>query len=164
LMQFHNTLPGIIGFLWLFFTGFNLLEATLPSLISKTAPGDLRGTAMGAYSTCQFLGAGIGGALGGWCYGEFGATGVFTSCAALALSWLLISLSMKPPRYWANLLISLESLNENEAGKFVAELLKIIGVEEVTLHNDEAVAYLKVDNQQLDRNQLQVLITQYLNT
>lgn len=163
LMQFHNTLPGIIGFLWLFFTGFNLLEATLPSLISKTAPGDLRGTAMGIYSTCQFLGAGIGGGVGGWCYGEFGAAGVFLLCAAAALSWFLMSLSMKTPRYWANLLISLESLGEQDANEFVAGMLKIIGVEEVTLRYDEAVAYLKVDNQQLDKDQLQNLITQYLN-
>jgi predicted MFS family arabinose efflux permease len=66
LMQFSHNLIGIIGFLWLFFTGFNLLEATLPSLISKTAPGDLRGTAMGIYSTSQFLGAGLGGGIGGW--------------------------------------------------------------------------------------------------
>jgi predicted MFS family arabinose efflux permease len=164
LMQFHTTLPGIIGFLWLFFTGFNLLEATLPSLISKTAPGDLRGTAMGVYSTSQFLGAGIGGGVGGWCYGEFGAAGVFLLCAAAASSWLLMSLSMKPPRYWANLLISLENLSEQDAREFVADMLKIIGVEEVTLRYDEAVAYLKVDNQQLDRDQLQHLITQYLNT
>lgn len=163
LMQFHNTLPGIIGFLWLFFTGFNLLEATLPSLISKTAPGDLRGTAMGVYSTCQFLGAGIGGGVGGWCYGEFGAAGVFLLCAAAALSWLLMSLSMKPPRYWANLLISLENLSEQDANDFVAGMLKIIGVEEVTLRYDEAVAYLKVDNQRLDKDQLQYLIIQYLN-
>jgi len=148
----------------LFFTGFNLLEATLPSLISKTAPGDSRGTAMGFYSTCQFLGAGIGGGVGGWCYGEFGAAGVFIFCAAAASSWLLLSISMKPPRYWANLLISLEKLNEQEANDFVAEMLKIIGVEEITLHYDEAVAYLKVDNQQLDRDRLQGLITQYLNT
>ena len=164
LMQFHTTLPGIIGFLWLFFTGFNLLEATLPSLISKTAPGDLRGTAMGAYSTCQFLGAGIGGGVGGWCYGAYGAAGVFIFCAAAAASWLLLSLSMKPPRYWANLLISLEKLSEQEANDFVVELLKINGVEEVTLHNDEAVAYLKVDNQLLNKEQLQGLITQHLNT
>ena len=164
LMQFHNTLPGIIGFLWLFFTGFNLLEATLPSLISKTAPGDLRGTAMGVYSTSQFLGAGIGGGVGGWCYGEFGASGVFIFCAAAASSWFLLSLSMKSPRYWANLLISLENIDENKANAFVADMLKIIGVEEVTLHNDEAVAYLKVDNQQLDKGRLQGLIAQYLNT
>jgi predicted MFS family arabinose efflux permease len=162
LMQF-NSLPAIIGFLWLFFCGFNLLEATLPSLISKTAPADLRGTAMGAYSTCQFLGAGIGGAAGGWCYGEFGASAVFLFCAAAAGSWLLLSFSMKPPRYWANLLISLEKLTEQEANEFMAEMVKIIGVEEVTLHYEEAVAYLKVDNQKLDRDNLQYLISSYTN-
>lgn len=162
LMQFNTVLPGIIGFLWLFFTGFNLLEATLPSLISKTAPGDLRGTAMGVYSTCQFLGAGIGGGVGGWCYGAFGAAGVFLFCAAAATSWLLLSFSMKPPRYWANLLISLEKLDEQQANDFVAAMLKINGVEEITLHYEEAVAYLKVDNKQLDRDHLQSLITQYV--
>ena len=164
LMQFHSSLVGIIGFLWLFFTGFNLLEATLPSLISKTAPGDLRGTAMGVYSTCQFLGAGIGGGIGGWCYGAYGAGGVFVFCAAIAASWLLLSFSMTPPRYWANLLISLEQLNAQEADAFAAEILTLNGVEEVTLHSDEAVAYLKVDNQALNKDQLQAVITQYLNT
>jgi len=163
LMQFNATLSGIIAFLWLFFTGFNLLEATLPSLISKTAPADLRGTAMGVYSTSQFLGAGIGGGVGGWCYGAYGAAGVFLFCALAATTWLILSLSMKPPRYWANLLISLEKISEQKANDFVAEMLKIKGVEEITLHYDEGVAYLKVDNQQLNRDQLQRLITEYVN-
>jgi MFS family permease len=164
LMQFNATLSGIIAFLWLFFTGFNLLEATLPSLISKTAPADLRGTAMGVYSTSQFLGAGIGGGVGGWCYGAYGAAGVFLFCALAATTWLILSLSMKPPRYWANLLISLEKISEQKANDFVAEMLKIKGVEEITLHYDEGVAYLKVDNQLLNRDQLQSLITEYVNT
>ena len=163
LMQLHGSLMAIIGLLWLFFCGFNLLEATLPSLISKTAPGDLRGTAMGIYSTSQFLGAGLGGAAGGWCYGQFGAASVFLFCAAAAASWLLLSLSMKPPRYWANLFISLEQLSEQEANDFAALVLKIGGVEDITLHYEEAVAYLKVDNQQLDKDQLQQLITRFVN-
>jgi predicted MFS family arabinose efflux permease len=163
LMQFNASLFGIIGFLCLFFSGFNLLEATLPSLISKTAPGDLRGTAMGIYSTCQFLGAGIGGSLGGWCYGEYGAQGVFLFCALAALSWLLLSFSMTPPRYWANLLISLQSVTEQRAAEFTSAMLKLKGVEDVTLHYEEGVAYLKVDNQQLDRQELQLLITKYIH-
>jgi predicted MFS family arabinose efflux permease len=161
LMQFNSSLIGIIGFLCLFFSGFNLLEATLPSLISKTAPGDMRGTAMGIYSTCQFLGAGIGGSLGGWCYGQYGANGVFLMCALAAFTWLLLSLGMKPPRYWANLLISLESVSEQQADEFTAEMLKLSGVEDVALHYEESVAYLKVDNQQLDRQKLQGLINKF---
>ncbi len=161
LMFSHGTLAGIIAFLGVFFCSFNLLEATLPSLVSKTAPADLRGTAMGIYSTSQFLGAGLGGAVGGWCYGQFGASAVFLLCAAAAFTWLIASLSMKPPRYWVNLLISLENLGQNAATELAAEMLKISGIEEVTMHMEEAVAYLKVDNQKLDRNQLQQLISQF---
>jgi len=163
LMLFHNTLPGIIVSLGVFFCGFNLLEATLPSLVSKTAPADLRGTAMGIYSTSQFLGAGLGGAVGGWCYGKFGAEAVFLLCAGAALTWLIISISMKPPRYWANLLISIENFNTQAANDLATQMLNLNGIEEVTLHMEEAVAYLKVDNQKLDRNQLQKLITQFSN-
>ena len=161
LMLSHGTLVGIIAFLGVFFCSFNLLEATLPSLVSKTAPADLRGTAMGIYSTAQFLGAGLGGAVGGWCFGRFGAGAVFLLCAVAALTWLIASLSMKPPRYWANLLISLESLNAKAANDLAAEMLNINGIEDVTLHMEEAVVYLKVDNQKLDRNQLQKLITKF---
>jgi predicted MFS family arabinose efflux permease len=161
LMQFNTSLFGVLGFLCLFFCGFNLLEATLPSLISKTAPGDMRGTAMGIYSTSQFLGAGIGGSLGGWCYGEYGAPTVFLLCALAAFSWLLLSLSMKPPRYWSNLLISLQTATGLQADEFASEMLKLPGVEDVTLHYQEGVAYLKVDNQQLNRQELQSVIAKY---
>lgn len=161
LMQFNSTLIGVIGFLWLFFTGFNLLEATLPSLISKTAPGDLRGTAMGIYSTFQFLGAGIGGSLGGWCYGHYGPQAVFLFCALLAFTWLLLSFNMAPPKHWTNLLISLQAIGSQKIEEFATALVKIAGVEDVILHDLEGVAYLKVDNQQLDRPALQQLINQY---
>ena len=161
LMQFNTSLIGVLGFLCLFFCGFNLLEATLPSLISKTAPGDMRGTAMGIYSTSQFLGAGIGGSLGGWCYGEYGAPAVFLVCALAAFSWLLLSFTMKPPRYWSNLLISLQAATGLQADEFAAEMLKLPGVEDVTLHYQEGVAYLKVDNQQLNKQELQAVIAKY---
>jgi predicted MFS family arabinose efflux permease len=159
----HQDLVGIIGFLGLFFCGFNLLEATLPSLVSKTAPADLKGTAMGAYSSSQFMGLFLGGVVGGWFNGKFGVTAVFLFCAAAAFSWLVIALWMKPPRYVANLLIALERLSEQEARDFIAEMLKINGVEEATLHYEDALVYLKVDNQQLNKEQLQSLITHYVN-
>jgi hypothetical protein len=107
------------------------------------------------------LGAGIGGAAGGWCYGQFGASAVFLMCALMALSWLLLSLSMKQPRYWANLLISLSNLTEQQSDAFAIELLKITGIEEVTLRYEDAVAYLKVDNKILDSELLQSLITKH---
>ncbi|MCX7066310.1 MAG: MFS transporter [Methylococcales bacterium] len=161
LSQFHDNLIGIVGFLAVFFCGFNLLESTLPSLISKTAPADLKGTAMGAYSSSQFMGLFLGGVIGGWFNGQFGVTAVFLFCAAAAFSWFLVSLSMNPPRYLANMLISLENLNQQTSDSFVSQLLTVIGVVEVTVHIEEAVAYLKVDSQQLNKDQLQQLLGQY---
>lgn len=164
LSEFHDSLISIIGFLGVFFCGFNLLEATLPSLISKTAPADLKGTAMGAYSSSQFMGLFLGGVIGGWFNGRYGVTAVFLFCAAAAFSWFLVSLTMNPPRYLANMLISLEHLNEQVSNAFVNQLLAITGVVEVTVHHEEEVAYLKVDSQRLDKDQLQRLIDHYANT
>jgi len=161
LSQFHDNLIGIVGFLAVFFCGFNLLESTLPSLISKTAPADLKGTAMGAYSSSQFMGLFLGGVIGGWFNGQFGVTAVFLFCAAAAFSWFLVSLTMNPPRYLANMLISLENLNQQTSDSFVNQLLAVVGVVEVTVHIEEAVAYLKVDSQQLNKDQLQQLLSQY---
>jgi MFS family permease len=71
-----------------FFSAFNLLEAALPSLVSRLAPAHLRGAAMGAYSTSQFFGAFVGGAIGGIALGHLGLPGVFFCAAALTLVWL----------------------------------------------------------------------------
>lgn len=76
----------------LFFSAFNLLEATLPSLVSRLAPDHMRGAAMGAYATCQFGGAGLGGVLGGVGLQQFGLSGLFVGAAAVALLWLLLLL------------------------------------------------------------------------
>jgi MFS family permease len=157
----HGQLVGLIACLWVFFCGFNLLEATLPSLISKTAPGDLKGTAMGIYSSAQFIGAFIGGACGGWLYGEYGATAVFIFSAGIAASWALIALFMSPPRYLANLLLSLESIAPERGEEFSRLLLAITGIEEVRLHFEETTAYLKVDNQKLDKNQLNLFLKEW---
>ncbi len=164
LSALHQNLFEIIGFLFVFFCGFNLLEATLPSLISKTAPADLKGTAMGAYSSCQFMGLFMGGLVGGWFNGRFGVDAVFLFCAGTAFSWFLISLQMTPPRYVANLLISLEKISEQQANELITKMLELNGVEETTLHYEEALVYLKVDNQKLDKIQLQGLITEYINS
>lgn len=71
-----------------FFSAFNLLEAALPSLVSRLAPPAMRGAAMGAYSTSQFIGAFVGGAVGGIALGRLGMTGVFVCAAVLTLIWL----------------------------------------------------------------------------
>ncbi len=79
--------------MWLFFVGFNYLEATLPSQVSKTVFPGGKGTALGIYSTCQFLGTFAGGAGGGWVMQHFGQVYLVGLCAALAALWLLIMLA-----------------------------------------------------------------------
>jgi predicted MFS family arabinose efflux permease len=75
-----------------FFSAFNLLEAALPSLVSRLAPAALRGAAMGAYATAQFFGAFVGGAVGGIALGHLGPHGVFAAAAAMTLVWLPLTL------------------------------------------------------------------------
>ena len=78
--------------MWLFFVGFNYLEATLPSLVSKMVFAGGKGTALGIYSTCQFLGAFAGGALGGWLLKSGGASLLLGCCLVLSALWLVVFL------------------------------------------------------------------------
>ncbi len=82
--------------LTVFFAAFNVLEASLPSLISKAAPPGGKGTAMGLYSSLQFFGIFAGGALGGWANQHAGSNGVFAVTAALALVWLAAATIRRP--------------------------------------------------------------------
>jgi len=86
---------GLAFFMLLFFIAFNVLEATLPSLVSKTAPAEAKGTAMGVYSTSQFSGAFFGGLVGGWIHAEFGLSAVFLMGVLACLCWLLIASGMQ---------------------------------------------------------------------
>lgn len=86
-------LPAMIYLgMWLFFIGFNYLEATLPSLVSKAVFQGGKGTALGIFSTCQFFGAFAGGALGGWLVKAGGNTALVLTCLGLAVTWLLVFL------------------------------------------------------------------------
>jgi MFS family permease len=85
--------------LWLFFVGFNYLEATLPSLLSKAVASGSKGTAMGVYSTCQFMGAFAGGAGGGWLLEHLGVEVLSAVCLMLCAAWWLVVL--RAPRAFA---------------------------------------------------------------
>jgi len=158
LMLVKDSLFAIGALLYVFFTGFNLLEATLPSMVSKIAPPDLKGTAMGIYSTAQFLGAFAGGISGGWIYGAFGLHDVFLFCALIAVLWALIAVGMAPPRHLSSLLIRIGELAEDEAYFLSQQLLQVSGVAEAVVLAQDGVAYLKVDKDKLDRNELEKLL------
>ncbi|HVE44530.1 MAG TPA: MFS transporter [Gammaproteobacteria bacterium] len=95
----HTNLSVCIIGTCLFFTAFSLLEAFLPSLVSRTAPKNLKGSALGIYSCSQFSGIFVGGVLGGWLYGRFSYTGVYLLCIIFTLAWLKIALRMQFPQH-----------------------------------------------------------------
>jgi predicted MFS family arabinose efflux permease len=87
----------LLAAITIFFAGFNIMEACLPSLITKTAPSEAKGTATGVYSSSQFLGIFIGGAAGGWMHQNAGNAGVFLLSSSLALLWLAAAATMARP-------------------------------------------------------------------
>ncbi|WP_321350198.1 MFS transporter [Halopseudomonas oceani] len=149
----EHSLPWLVTCIILFFVGFNLLEATLPSLLSKIAPAGGKGTAMGVYSTSQFAGAALGGMFGGWLFAHFGLGGVFVGCGLLALSWLAIGVTMREPPYVTSYRLAVSPDRVQDAG-LAASLLAVAGVTDVVIVADEAAAYLKVDSKLLDREAL----------
>lgn len=94
---FDNSVLLISVLLLVFFSGFNVLEASLPSLVSKTAPQECKGLALGVYNTTQSIGVFVGGACGGWLYAVFGTHGVYAFCAALMILWIGAAWGMTPP-------------------------------------------------------------------
>ena len=151
---------GWVLFAWLllFFIAFNLLEAMLPSLISKLAPAGAKGTAMGVYSTSQFLGAFIGGLMGGLLAQHWGLAGVFIGCAVLAGGWWLVMLGMPTPRHLSSEVVALDEHYEEAYDTLMADFAEVAGVEDVLIVADERVAYLKVDRQRLDEAALARLV------
>jgi MFS family permease len=96
---FALSAPGVAplaALLLAFFVAFNVLEALIPSLVSRIAPAQQRGTALGLYNTAQTLGLFCGGLLGGWIAQRYGPSAVFGGCAVLAVGWLGLAAGLRP--------------------------------------------------------------------
>ncbi|HEY9199583.1 MAG TPA: MFS transporter [Gammaproteobacteria bacterium] len=154
LALWHVNLTSVAIMLFMFYVGFNLLEATLPSLISKMAPPDSKGTAMGFYSSSQFLGAFLGGVAGGWLQGRFGVGGVLAFCGGIAMVWLLVAASMRSPRYLTTQLLQVGILDAQQARMLAQRFTQVRGVAEAVVIGEEGIAYLKVDKHALDERAL----------
>ncbi|MBZ5488588.1 MFS transporter [Halomonas aquamarina] len=144
--------------LFVFFTGFNLLEATLPSMLSKLAPAGAKGTAMGVYSTSQFMGAFLGGTLGGLLADTWGLDAVFIGCAILVLLWWLAMWRMPSPPPLSSEVVALDDTPPDMLDLLLERLADVVGVEDVMVVPEERLVYLKVNRQQLDREALTRLI------
>lgn len=142
----------------LFFLAFNLMEAILPSLISKESPAGYKGTAMGIYSTSQFIGVAIGGSVGGWVNGLFDSQTVFLLGALLAMLWLLVSYTMQEPPYVTSLRIELAE-DIKDTNQLSALLRAEPGVSDVNIIAEERSVYIKIDSKVTTRKMLEEKIS-----
>jgi len=140
-----------------FFSAFNVMEASLPSLITKTAPPDAKGTAMGLYSSLQFLGIFAGGVIGGWAHQYGGDAAVFVMTTVIALVWLVAAATMAQPSYLTTRLLPLADGREKNAESLAAKLRQVPGVAEAVVIAEEKLAYLKVDAKSFDAAMAQAL-------
>jgi MFS family permease len=142
----------------LFFGAFNFLEAVLPATVARIAPADMKGTAMGLFSSAQFLGAFVGGLSGGVLLATGNYATTFAWLATILVVWLLVALTMKTPKYLASRIVSLKNLGQDELEHFVERATSIEGVHEVSVYEIDRVAYLKVEKG-FDDEKLQALLT-----
>lgn len=163
LSQLFLALPGhnlwtLAAVMVLFFTAFNLLEATLPSLVSRLAPAGMKGTALGVYSSSQFLGIFIGGAAGGWIQGLLGLPGLFGFAGLLALLWWGLSLGLRNPGHIGNRTVSLGELAGLPPAEACARLQGVPGVLDAAIAPEDGSALLKVATRELDEAALRRIL------
>lgn len=165
LLAGHLAMPWLMGNVWsiavfllAFFTPFNVLEACLPSLISRIAPAGVRGTAMGIFSSVQFLGAFLGAAGGGFVYGHWGIAGIVIFAATLLVTWIVLAAGMKVPAMFSMRVYAVPVLDRDRADGLTAQLRALPGVHEARVIAGECRAYLKVDSVGFDEQNVLELI------
>jgi predicted MFS family arabinose efflux permease len=154
---------GIVFSLTLYFIAFNILEASLPSIISKMAPAAAKGTAMGVYNTSQSLGIFVGGAVGGYLSHKLGFASVFIFCSVMMLLWLILAYTMQAPPAVKTKMVSLDEntpeLTSEQAITLKNQLAQLAGVIEAVVLPQERTVILKIDRMQSgDEAQLQAQV------
>jgi MFS family permease len=147
---------GVVTALFFYFLAFNLLEATLPSLISKMAPAASKGTAIGVHNTAQSLGIFIGAVVGGFLSGHYGFSSVFVFCSVLMGIWLISAFGMKTPPSVKTKMYHVEALGEKQATTLKQSVESMLGVEEVAVLAQESTLIVKINNQQTVEAQLAI--------
>lgn len=153
-----DSIWGMAIALLVFFTAFNLLEASLPSLISKISPVGAKGTAIGVYSSLQFLGAFTGATTGGYLYGHHGGPALFAFCGVLLALWLVLAITMKAPAAVRTKMYHVQEMETGKASGLSRELASLPGVHEALVLAGEGVAYLKVDMKGFDETRVVQLL------
>lgn len=157
MLSIHSVL-AISVCLMVYFVGFNILEASLPSMVSKIAPSDLKGTAMGVYNTMQSLGVFAGGIIGGKMYALGGFYGVFGFCCLIVLIWLVLAINSPAPRPVKNIMFSVPEDYRARLNELSGSLKSVSGVETVSFSADGQTVFIKALQQGFDEEKIQQIL------
>lgn len=135
---------AICGLMFAYFVAFNILEASLPALISRQADRSAKGTAMGIYSSSQFFGIFVGGSLAGIIYQFAAYQGIFLVNSMITLIWLIMAFYIKPSAYQTTLLIHYKHLSQ-EPSNMIALLKALPGVQQAIIAQEEHTVYIRID-------------------
>ncbi len=153
----HGTVLAVMIFGWLFFTGFNFLEASFPAMVSSIAPAGKKGSAMGIYASFQFLGAFLGGTLSGLASQYIGPQWVFVIAGGVCALWWFglrkLDGSERLKRYTLT-----PDFTRYSAQTIGEQLSTLEGVVDVTVVPDEGVVYIKADGKLFALDKAQVLV------
>jgi len=158
LWSLPQTFIALIIAMTLFFTAFNYLEATMPSILSRLAPAGVKGSVMGIYSSSQFMGAFFGGVIGGAIASNFGEPMIFLVMGSMGLIWFVVTLGMAPLKKSKSYSFKTTISSEEYADSIANQLISLPGVIEATLVHSESVAYLKIDDKVADVKQIKLLL------
>ncbi|RUO33420.1 MFS transporter [Aliidiomarina sanyensis] len=160
---FTDQLWTIVLSVWIFFIGFNYLEASFPALLTQHAPAGSKGSASGLFTTCQFAGAFIGGVAGGYLYQQGGASAVMLFAIALLVLWVLLSHGLRQVAATTRMALPIPGVPQAMASALASDLIAAPGVEEAIVLPDEGTTYLKIKRDEYDAAAIQALIARYQN-
>ena len=130
----------------------------MPSLVAKIAPADKKGTAMGLFSSAQFLGAFSGGVLGGVMLSYESYRMAFVQLSLIVVFWWGFALFMKKPKAVTSKIVSLTGMDDASIASFREKVQQLPGVQELTVYLDDKVAYMKIDKKRFDDAALESLL------
>jgi len=145
----------------LFFWGFNFLEASMPSLVSKLSNPITKGMSMGVFSSSQFLGAFVGGVTAGYLLQNYDQSAVFMFAFIMFLLWFLVASSMQAPVDFKSYTAELGNMKNTQIDQVAAALQALPGVAEATIIAEEGVAYLRVNKNTFEEDKVKAVCAQF---
>ena len=160
-LMLAGQLISLLFGLWLFFCGFNALEAFLPARASRLAPPARKGGVLGIFHSAQFFGSFIGGLAGGAGAALAGASGVFALGAAAVTLWLITEWRVPRTPTDGTLIIELSQRELSRLEEILATMRAVHGVREVVFHRPDRQVYLSIEPERLERAALQEALARF---